>query len=288
MIEEIIGGEYLILKTLEKGGTSIVYLVKSLVTGGEYAAKVYESQYEYFKREIEILKKLSLYNISGITHLISYGESPIVRGGVPDEDSQPYIIIEYIPNKDLLYHVQELNGLDEIRAKRIFYKILKIVEECHNNGIFHRDLKLENILLDEKFNPILCDFGYAGIIERENVSRKSTEFLGTNYYIPPEILSKIPYDGFKCDIFSLGVILFCLVFCSFGFSSANGFNKFYKLIINKEYGKYWTEIGKKIGFEMVNNASPEFKNLYLQMVAYKPDERPNISEILNHEWMKGI
>lgn len=289
MLEEqvIIGGEYLIIKELEKGGTSKVYLVKSLITEEMYAAKVYQTQCEYFHREVEILKRLSLYNISGIVHLISSGTSPIVRDGIPDEDNNPYIIISYIPNKDLLYHVQKSKGLDERTAKILFYKILKVVEECHNHGICHRDLKLENILLDEKYNPILCDFGYSSIIEGDD-SRKSKEFLGTNVYLAPEILKQIPYDGTKCDIFCLGVILFCLVFCHFGFSAANGFNKYYRLIMRKDFEKYWSEIGKKLGKEVVDNISTEFKKLYFKMVAYKPSERPTITDILNDEWFKGI
>ena len=148
-------------------------------------------------------------------------------------------------------------------------------------------MKLENILLDEKYNPILCDFGYSSIIEGDD-SRKSKEFLGTNVYLAPEILKQIPYDGTKCDIFCLGVILFCLVFCHFGFSAANGFNKYYRLIMRKDFEKYWSEIGKKLGKEVVDNISTEFKKLYFKMVAYKPSERPTITDILNDEWFKGI
>ena len=84
----------------------------------------------------------------------------------------------------------------------IFSKILRGVLSCHKEGICHRDIKLDNILLDENFNPKICDFGFGTFN-----TGKLNEFLGSPKYASPEILGGIPYDGFKSDIFSLGVLL---------------------------------------------------------------------------------
>ena len=291
MTNTIIGKEYLIIKEIGKGSTSIIYLVQSIITQEKYAAKVYKTHSEYFLKEVDILKKLSLYNFKGIIHLISYGEEPIVNEETNDEEennNQQYIILDYIPNNDLFYHVKKSKGLNENEAKYIFYKIVKAVQQCHINGICHRDLKLENILLDNNNNPIICDFGFGCSIEEEDIEVKLSQYLGTDCYEPPEILDHVPYNGIKCDIFCLRVILFCTIFCCFPFANATNNDKLYKLIINKKYKEFWKEIGKKIGKEKINKVSLEFKNLFFKMVSNDPDERPSAGDILNDNWLKDI
>ena len=76
---------------------------------------------------------------------------------------------------------------------------------------------MQNILIDEFFNPKICDFGFASEIKGRDSSGKLTEFLGTINYASPEIFLHRPYNGVKADIFSLGVILLNLVTCRIGF-----------------------------------------------------------------------
>ena len=281
-MSEIIGHEYLIIKFIGSGYTSNIYLVKSIVTEEIYAAKVFISENEYYLKEIEIMKKLSLNNSPGIIRLISYGEEPIIRDGMPDNYAVKYIIMDYMPNKDLFYYIKENRGLNEREAQSIFKKIVESVNQCHKQRICHRDLKLENILLDEYNNPILCDFGFASLIEEKDV--KLSEIVGTEHYCPPEIIR--PYDGFKVDSFCLGVILFNLIFCGFGFSEPKKSNRLYKLIYMNKFEEYWQQIGKKYGKEKVDNVSEEFKRLFFRLVAYDPNKRPSTDEILNDDWMK--
>ena len=288
MEEEIIGKKYLILKELDCGATSRVYLVRSIENEEIYAAKVYMNHSHYYLNEIEILKMLNLQENPGIVRLIEYGEEPIIRNGIAEEENYQYIILNYLPNKDLFYYIKDLNGFNERTAKFFFYKIVKAVEHCHNYGICHEDIKLENILLDENNYPVLCDFGYSRIMKKDNDSNILTDFLGTEKYASPEKLKGVSSDGTKNDIFSLGVILFCMIFVIFGFPSATRHSKLYKLIIRKKYSEYWKELEKKLGKEKIDNISPEFKRLYLKMVAYKPNERPSIEEILDDDWFKNL
>ena len=284
-MSEIIGQEYLIIKTIGSGFTSNIYLVKSIATEEIYAAKVYNcsrENYLFYLKEVEIMKKLSLNNTPGIIRLITYGEEPIIRDGIPDENIVKYIIMDYMPNKDLFYYIKKQRGLTEREAYTIFRKIVEAINHCHKQGICHRDLKLENILLDENNNPVICDFGFASLIEEKD--KKLTDILGTEHYCPPEI--KRPYDGFKVDSFSLGVLLFTLIFAGFGFSEAKKSNKLYKLIYMNKFEEYWKEIGKKYGKDKVDNISKEFKRLFFRLVAYDPNKRLSTEEILNDDWMK--
>lgn len=281
-----IGKEILIINKLDSGATSTVYLVKSIKNEEIFAAKVYNEPSQYYLNEIEILKRLSSVNCPNIIKLISYGEEYIINNGVPETEKKQYILIDYLPNKDLFFYVSNLKEINESNIKSIFYKIVKAVEHCHNKGVCHRDLKLENIMLDANNEPVLCDFGLSGLIEAND--GKLNEFIGTKSYAAPEILRNEPYSGIKCDIFSLGVILFTLVFHTFGFKSASSNDNYYYLIKKKKFNQYWDKIGKAIGKEKVNNISKEFKELYLKMVAYSPNERPSIKEILNYEWLNNI
>ena len=278
-----LGNEILIINELDSGATSTVYLVKSIKNEEIFAAKVYNEPSKSYLNEIEILKRLSSLNCPNIIKLISYGEDYIIINGIPEKEKKQYILLDYLPNKDLYFYISNLKEKNESNIKTLFYKIVKAVEQCHNNGVCHRDLKLDNIMLDKNNEPVLCDFGVAGLIE--NNSGKLTEFVGTKMYMAPEILRNKPYSGIKCDIFSLGVILFTLMFHKFGFGKASTTDDFYKLIRKKKFNQYWEEIGIIIGKEKVNNISKEFKELYFKMVAYSPDDRPSINEILNNNWL---
>ena len=280
-----IGKEFLMLREIDSGNTSTVYLVKSMKTEKIYAAKVYEENSESFFNEVDILEQLSSLNSPNIIHLISYGEDYIINNGIPEKETKQYIILEYMPNNDLFYYATHLNGINEQKIKKIFYKILKAVQQCHDKGICHRDLKLENIMFNEQNEPVLCDFGYGGLL---NENEKFTDFVGTLNYMAPEILKKMPYSGIRSDIFSLGVILFALIIQKFGFEKATPSDKLYRLIIQKKYEEYWEKIGNIIGNEIIEKVSPEFKELYLKMVAYSPNERPSIEDIIKCEWLKNI
>ena len=278
-----IGNNYIIKRDLDKGATATVYLVECIKTGKIYAAKLYDKINDYNKTEIEILKRLSSSNNPYIIHLISWGEEYILIDGVAENNEKKlYIIVDYLPNKDLFSYIKS-NEIDENTAKKFFYKILKAIEYCHNQGICHRDIKLENILLNEKNEPVLCDFGY-GSLSIENLKF----YIGSEHYYPPEILRQKPYNGIKSDIFCLGVLLFTLVFKSYGFEKATFNDNLYKLIMKKKFDDYWNNIGNIVGEEKVKNVSLYCKKLIFKMLAFSPKDRPSIKDILNSNWLKDI
>ena len=201
-VVERIDNKYAILEIKGKGGSAYVYLVKEPNTEKLYAVKILKKENNLLQKELEILNILKKVKNPYMIHLVDSGVGDIVRANKPTVTKQ-YLILEYAPKGQLIdYILVPKLGLQEKYSKVIFTKILKGIQICHKNGICHRDLKMENILLDEKYNPKICDFGLATIN-----SQFLTKDCGTSRYKAPEILSQESYDGIKADIFSLGVVL---------------------------------------------------------------------------------
>jgi serine/threonine protein kinase len=150
------------------------------------------------------------------------------------------------------------------------------------------DIKLENIVFDKNFEPIIIDFGYS--MELEELDGKILPFKGSRgskLYESPEMLENKEYNGIQSDIFSLGVILFNIVSGSYGFKSSSTDDKYYKFIVNNkdEYKDYWKLVEQTVNMKFSDN----FKKLYVKMVAYNPSDRiKNIDEILNDPWFQEI
>lgn len=269
--------KYVIKMNKGKGITSEVFLVQEEETNKLYAAKILLHHCPFFDNEIQILNDLKSANIPYIVNIVASGDGEIKR----DKKSikKQYIILEYAQRGDLSkYIVFCEKGLREKHAKLLFSKILKGVKAMHEKGICHRDLKTQNILLDEKYNPKICDFGFATYI-----SDKLKDCLGTKRYAAPEIFEKNKcYNGVKIDIFSLGVILFNIVTGLYSFNEAKYNDPLYKFIKENKYNQFWKKLTQ------VKNVSEEFKKLFVKMVAFWPKDRPSIDEILNGDWLKEI
>ena len=151
--EETIDNKYIIKEKKGAGATAIVFLVEEPNTNEIYASKVLKKPSDLFNKEIEILNVLKNDNNPYITNIIDSGTGPIIRANKPTKTSQ-YIVLEYAPKGEMFNYIFfAKSGLGEKYGKVIFTKILKGVQDCHNANICHRDLKMQNILFDEQFNP---------------------------------------------------------------------------------------------------------------------------------------
>jgi len=291
--EDNINNKYIILEEKGHGSSAYVYLVEDKKDKKLYAAKVFELNPSLFDDEIKILKKVaSLYN-PFIIKLIESGEGPVKVPSKPKTDRK-YVILEYA-SKGILFNYISCpeKGFSERHAKLIFHKILKGVKAIHNAGICHRDIKMENIVLDDKFDPKICDFGFGSDIKGKDGSGKLNEFWGSQHYRAPEIIFRKRYEGVKADIFSLGVVLLILLTNAFGFEDAKGYDKYYNLIIKKKSIIFWDSLIKYYEkSEEIKNSllhlSEDLKSLYIKMVSYNPDLRPSINDILDDPWMKEV
>lgn len=139
---------------------------------------------------------------------------------------------------------------------------------------------MDNILLDEHLNPILTDFGFSRFVpfDKSGVVVKSDTYCGTTSYNPPEILKQIPYDPFKGDIWTLGVMLFIMVNQVYPFDRHNK-EKMYDNQMKKNY---------KLRDSVELKVSNEVKDLIRILLEPEPEKRPTIKEVCDHVWIPII
>lgn len=130
------------------------------------------------------------------------------------------MVFEYLSGGDLVKYFKINRLLEEDELKQFFYKILRGIEYLHLNNIIHRDLKLDNILIDQNksMNPKICDFGISSEYEK---LKKILDTGGTPAYLSPEVIKAEGEVSPKSDIWSLGVLLYLLSYGVVPFQAKN-------------------------------------------------------------------
>lgn len=169
---------------------------------------------------------------------------------------------------------QLLGGLGEDGGRFFFKQMLNSIEYMNAMKVSHRDLKLENILVDNELNLKIADFGYASFQKIDLLS----SYRGTFTYMAPEIKLGQTYNGLQVDLFSAGVILFILIRGIFPFKEARKEEFFYNMLIQGQYAEYWEKV-------QGTYLSEECRDLLQRLFSYDPTKRPTIEEIKNHPWM---
>jgi len=241
MQNPIFNNKYEILKNLGEGNTSKVYLGKALNSNEQVAIKVIKE--EFLRRdadsilsvqnEITILKNL---NHPGLIKILEYGDQGTVQkpsGKVIK--NLIYIVMEFVTGGLLFDTCQKLGNMGENVGRYFMHQMLETVEYMHSKQVAHRDLKLENILIDENMDLKIADFGFACY---KNINALNS-YRGTMTYMAPEIKEGKMYDGTQVDIFSMGVILFIMVQGIFPFKEARVEEYFYNLVVSGQTDKYW-------------------------------------------------
>lgn len=190
-------GAFLLVKCLGMGGMGGVFKAIDQVLNREVAIKVMlsslganEEFLQTFRKEAQSVAKLNHPNIAQI---YSFGE----------EKGQPYIVMELVKGSSLSGMMQGGKKIDSTIAMGIGRQIAQALKHASENGVIHGDVKPENILLDDKGNAKLVDFGIAAL----NGVQSGEEVWGTPYYIAPEKLKRQPVD-FRTDMYSLGATLY--------------------------------------------------------------------------------
>ncbi|KAJ3000638.1 hypothetical protein HDV02_004323 [Globomyces sp. JEL0801] len=188
---------------------------------------------------------------------------------------------------ELFEHILARQYLKEREAGRFFAQLivgmtigshLLGVGFLHNNGIVHRDLKLENLLLDKNRNVIITDFGFANRFSKETNDMLSTS-CGSPCYAAPELVVNDTYVGESADIWSLGVILYAMLCGYLPFdddptnAESDNINQLYKYILETQ-------------LEFPAHVSPVAKSLINRILVTDPEKRADMKEIKSHLWLK--
>ena len=162
-----------------------------------------EIRSENLENELRILKLLDHKNIIRLfDHIQGEHMEFLVMENGPE-----LMLNDFAKN----YHHQKIV---EYEAKIIFNHVLEAVAYLHDIDIIHRDLKMQNILINESMEVKLIDFGFAHFY---NKKKKLSVFCGTPSYMAPELACRIPYDGKASDVWSLGVLLYIMLTGEFPF-----------------------------------------------------------------------
>ena len=149
-------------------------------------------------REVSILQHLQHENIVRLFDAIEDGH-------------KIYIVMELAEGGELFDYLAAQRRLSESQARLFFRQLVSVIEYCHANFVIHRDLKLENILLDKSLNLKVVDFGLSNFI---TPGKLLETHCGSYHYTAPEVMDGGGYTGPSSDIWSLGVILYAFVFGS--------------------------------------------------------------------------
>jgi serine/threonine protein kinase len=259
--------DYQILDTLGKGSCGFVklakrksdgknviikYVVKSLVLDGCWTRE----DNVKIPTEIHILK----YITENFPH-------PYVLRLLNTWEDNYYYYLEFDSQNsiDLFECIDNRRFTTEAQVKKIFYRIVQGVQHLHHINIVHRDIKDENILIRDDDTVEIIDFGSSAYVKE---GKKFDKFCGTGGYAAPEVLSGQKYDGPPQDIWSLGILLYTMIYGS------NPFRTLDQIITSE------------VQFPVIVSSGSH--DLMCQMLNRDFQKRPNIDEVINHPWFNDL
>jgi serine/threonine protein kinase len=254
--------DFEIINEIGKGGYSVVYLVQHKHSGNKYALKCAmkfnrgKDKSKRIYQEIEVLKEL---RHRGIIRL---------KGWFEDEENI-YLVLQYISGRDLSkYFKKDLPSKE--KTADIIHQIVRSISYCHRRGIVHRDIKLENILIDSKMKIRLTDFGLCAI--KNSDGDYFYDEVGTARYTAPELIEGTGYNE-SVDVWGIGIVLFMLLTGKYPFDGSKR-KSIFNRILNKD-----------IDYDMYDLERDEI-HLLKRLLCKNPRYRIQLEDITKHPWFK--
>ncbi|MDQ1524887.1 MAG: serine/threonine protein kinase, bacterial, partial [Pyrinomonadaceae bacterium] len=202
---------YRILDLIGEGGMGVVYEAEDTRLGRRVAIKIPSAapdSHNHHARFLREARSISALSHARIATLFDYGETP---------DGRPFIVMELVNGREL-GDLMRAGELSIARAIEIIADVAEALSEAHRHGIIHRDIKPSNVIINERGEVKVLDFGLAKLINEDaeldqnavtlaGVKTRSDVMLGTPLYLSPEQAKAAPVDG-RSDLFSLGALLY--------------------------------------------------------------------------------
>jgi len=261
-------------KLIAVSGPTRVCKCKCLLTEKWFAVKIYDnvdisdSQREAFVNELMINCSVKHESLGTLVDIYK-------------DEAKVYAVHE-LAQCDLYDRFKERGGFDEATVATMLKQLLKGIDYLHQNGIMHRDIKVENVLCygDNESNTVkLSDFGHSmrmKDLQEKTFQNNENNLFGTPHYIPPEIIRGFSYT-YEADIWSTGVMVFCLLVGYFPFDDERSMKRLFRKIMNgrlKFHCHYWAGI---------SDLAVDFVS---KMLRRDPFKRWNASQLLKHEWIR--
>ncbi|KAK2885455.1 hypothetical protein QQF64_021179 [Cirrhinus molitorella] len=262
-------GSYLVGKMINKGSFAKVMLGMHISTGEKVAIKVIDKKKA--RQDSYVLKNMK--REPRIHQLIRHPNIVLLLETLETENCY-YMAMELCGGGDLMDRICERKRLEEREVRRYTRQILSAVEHLHRHGIVHRDLKIENFLLDEHNNIKIVDFGLSNTLKADSLSLEllNTQ-CGSPAYAAPELLAHRKY-GPKVDVWSVGVSMFAMLTGTLPFT-VEPFNikQLHQKMVNGEISPIPSDISK---------ASVQF---VLSLLEPEPAKRPTIKAAMEDKWL---
>ncbi|WP_342512648.1 Stk1 family PASTA domain-containing Ser/Thr kinase [Sporosarcina sp. FSL K6-1522] len=211
MIGSRVGGRYEIIRSIGDGGMSKVYLAHDVILDRDVAIKVLNYD---FAHEEELKRRFQREALSATSlthpHIVDIFD-------VGEDGELHYLVMEYIEGQTLKQFIQTNGPLPPKQALPIMQQLVSAIANAHHNGIVHRDIKPQNILMDADYNVKITDFGIAMALNATAYT-KTNSVIGTVHYLSPE-QARGGMATKKSDIYSLGIVFYELLTGELPFSA---------------------------------------------------------------------
>jgi serine/threonine protein kinase len=258
--------DYIIGKQIGQGAYATVFFGLHRESGKKVAIKIYEKyklldpqRRKSVRCEIRLMERLRHPNI-------------VIFHDALDTPKQIHIIMDFVGGGSLHHFLKKRPGrrLDDQVAKRLIFQVAQGIKYLHDRHIVHRDIKLENLLLDESNTVKIIDFGFSTIVPP---GKKLKIFCGTPSYMAPEIVARKEYAGFCADIWATGVLLYALLCGSFPFRGQNDRDLYRKIVRGV--------------FHVPEVVTDGARNVLSRILTPDMSRRPTIDDVLADQWFSS-
>jgi serine/threonine protein kinase len=263
-------GPYIVQDKLGAGAMAIVYKAINAETQATVALKILRASLmeqnevvERFMQEVKIADRLKH------AHIVPINNCGVLKGRF-------YIEMRYMPGGTLAKRFEKPAEMGSQEAVRLMRQVGSALDYAHARGVVHRDLKLENILLDQRGDALLSDFGIARIVDGARLTATGG-VIGTPLYIAPEQAMAAEVD-YRADLYSLGVIMYLITVGHFPFTASSVL-----AILNKHLAET-----PPLPTQMNSNLPPALDAVLLKALAKDPASRYNSADTLVEAFARAL